>query len=73
MATRLRHLSIGFHGGQVIAVKVENDQAEGLYRMLGSTGWHALDTEDGPVRFDLTQVAYVRSDDGEQRVGFRAE
>lgn len=72
MASRLRHISIGFQGGQVIAVRVEDEQVESLYRMLGSTGWHALDTEDGPLRFDLAQVAFVRSDDGEQRVGFRA-
>lgn len=72
MASSMRSLSIGFHGGQVIAVKAHEDQAEALYRMLGSSGWHALDTEDGPVRLDLTQIAFVRSDDGEHRVGFRA-
>jgi hypothetical protein len=70
MATR--SLSIGFSGGQVIAVRVEEKQVDALYQMLGSTGWHALEAEDGPVRFDLAQVAFVRSDDGEHRVGFRA-
>lgn len=70
MATR--SLSIGFIGGQVIAVRVEQKQVDALYQMLGSTGWHALDAEDGPVRLDLAQVAFVRSDDGEHRVGFRA-
>lgn len=70
MATR--SLSIGFNGGQVIAVRVEETQVEALYRMLGSSGWHALDAEDGTVRFDLGQVVFVRSDDGEHRVGFRA-
>lgn len=69
---RPRSLSIGFHGGQVVPVRVIEEQADALYRMLGSTGWHALDTEDGPMRLDLAQVAYVRSDDGEHRVGFRA-
>lgn len=70
MATR--SLSIGFNGGQVIAVRVEEKQVDALYQMLGGSGWHALDAEDGPVRFDLAQVAFVRSDDGEHRVGFRA-
>ncbi len=70
MATR--SLSIGFKGGQVIAIRVEEDQVDALYQMLGSSGWHALDTEDGPVRLDLGQVIFVRSDDGEHRVGFRA-
>jgi hypothetical protein len=68
----LRSLSIGFKGGQVIAVRVEEKQVEALYRVLGTSGWHALDAEDGPVRFDLGHVTFVRSDDGEHRVGFRA-
>ena len=67
---RLRHLSIGFFGGQAVAVKVTDEQAEALFRMLGSTGWQALDCEDGTFRFDVGQVCFVRSDDGEQRVGF---
>jgi hypothetical protein len=68
----MHSLSIGFKGGQVIAVRVEQKQVDALYQMLGSNGWHALDAEDGPVRLDLGQVAFVRSDDGEHRVGFRA-
>lgn len=70
MATR--SLSIGFKGGQVLAVRIAEEQVDGLYQMLGSSGWHVLDAEDGPVRFDLAQVVFVRSDDGEHRVGFRA-
>ena len=68
----MRSLSIGFKGGQVIAVRVEESQVDALYQMLGSSGWHALDAEDGPVRLDLAQIIFVRSDDGEHRVGFRA-
>jgi hypothetical protein len=68
----MRSLSIGFTGGQVIAARVEQEQAEALYQMLGSSGWYALDTEDGLMRLDLGEVAFVRSDDGEHKVGFRA-
>ncbi len=68
----IRSLSIGFKGGQVIAVRAEQKQVDALYQMLGSNGWHELDAEDGPVRLDLGQVAFVRSDDGEHKVGFRA-
>lgn len=72
MASKLRSLSIGFQGGQVVAVKVDEKDAQALREALGSTGWHTLETDDGPMRMDLAQVAYVRSDDGEHRVGFRA-
>lgn len=68
----MRSLSIGFNGGQVLAVRVQEEQVEALYRMLGTSGWHVLDAEDGSVRIDLAQVAFVRADDGEHRVGFRA-
>ncbi|HEY1689185.1 MAG TPA: hypothetical protein VGF95_10015 [Solirubrobacteraceae bacterium] len=72
MASKLRSLSIGFKGGQVVAVRVESDQVDALQKALGTAGWHTLQTDDGPMRLDLGQVAYVRSDDGEHRVGFRA-
>jgi hypothetical protein len=67
---QLRHLSIGFIGGQVVAVRVTDEQAEALFGVLGSTGWRALNCEDGAFRFDVGQVCFVRSDDGQQRVGF---
>lgn len=72
MASKLRSLSIGFQGGQVVAVRVEETAAQTLREALGGSGWHTLETDDGPMRLDLGQVAYVRSDDGEHRVGFRA-
>jgi hypothetical protein len=70
MPSKLRSLSIGFHGGQVLAIRVEEGECKPLYDALGSTGWHELAAEDGPVRIDLGQVVFVRSDDGEHRVGF---
>ncbi|MHB1469140.1 MAG: hypothetical protein ACYCX7_08285 [Solirubrobacteraceae bacterium] len=63
-------MSIGFQGGQVLAVKVDEGQLKSLYGALGSPGWHELTAEDGPVRLDLDQVVFVRSDDGDHRVGF---
>ncbi len=65
-----RRMSVGFQGGQVLALRVTEEQLEALYRALGSGGWHELETEEGPVRLDLTQVVYVRSETNDQRVGF---
>ena len=39
---------------------------------ITTTGWHEIDSEEGPVRLDLAQVVYVRSDSDELRVGFGA-
>jgi len=72
MAHGTRHISIGFHGGQVLALRVSDEQLKSLYEALGGGGWHGLESEDGPVRLDLGQVVYVRAEDDDSRVGFGA-
>jgi len=67
-----RRISVGFQGGQVLALRVTEEQLGELYRGLGEGGWHELETEDGPVRVYLGQVVYVRVEDSDQRVGFGA-
>lgn len=67
-----RRVSVGFQGGQVLALRVSETQLQALHKALGSTGWHELETEDGPVRLDLAQVVYVRVEGDDQRVGFGA-
>ena len=37
---------------------------------LGGSGWHDVESEDGPVRVNLAQVAYVSADSAEPHVGF---
>jgi hypothetical protein len=66
-ATRI---SIGFQGGQVLALRVTEEQLSTLQSALGGGTWHELQSEDGPVRLDLSQVVYVRAEIEEQRVGF---
>ncbi len=69
MASSAR-LSIGFQGGQVLAVRLSESQLGALEKALGSQGWHEIQSEDGPVRIDLGQVVYVTSESEEPRVGF---
>jgi hypothetical protein len=72
-AVKYVRVSIGFAGGQVLPTRVA---AEGLERLAsalaGERGWFELELEDGSVRLDLAQVAYVRVDSDEPRVGFGA-
>lgn len=65
-----KRVSVGFQGGQVLALRVTEEQLETLQRALGSGGWHELETEEGPVRLDLGQVVYVRSEMSDRGVGF---
>jgi hypothetical protein len=67
-----RRIGIGFQGGQVLALRVTDEQLVALNKALGRNGWHELDSEEGPVRLDLSQVVYVRSESDELRVGFGA-
>jgi len=65
-----RRVSVGFHGGQVLAMRVSDDQLKSLTKALGASGWHEIASEDGPVRVDLGQIVYVSADSDELRVGF---
>jgi hypothetical protein len=70
MASGARRVTLGFHGGQVLALRISDKQLEGLNKALADGGWHQLDSEDGPVRIYLGQVVYVSADSDEPRVGF---
>jgi hypothetical protein len=72
MTSPTRRIGIGFQGGQVLALRVTDEQLATLKEALGRNGWHELDSEEGPVRLDLSQVVYVRSESDELRVGFGA-
>jgi len=72
MPSAPRRIGIGFQGGQVLALRVTDEQLKALNKALGSGGWHEVDSEEGPVRLDLGQVVYVRSESDDLRVGFSA-
>ncbi len=72
MAASTRRIGVGFQGGQVLALRVTDEQLKALNKALGGGGWHELDSEEGPVRLDLAQVVYVRAESDDLRVGFGA-
>jgi hypothetical protein len=64
-------ISIGFHGGQTLVVRVRPAELAKLRDALGkSGGWHELRAEDGTVTLDLTRVDYLLVDSEDHRVGF---
>jgi hypothetical protein len=70
MAGGSRKISVGFKGGQVLALRVTDEQLTALYGALSGGGWHEVQGEDGPVRMNLDQVVYVGAESEELRVGF---
>ncbi|HTA36146.1 MAG TPA: hypothetical protein VK761_05475 [Solirubrobacteraceae bacterium] len=67
-----QQISIGFHGGQVLALRVGEPQLKALHKALGEQGWHEIESDEGPVKLDLGQIVYVRSESSDLRVGFGA-
>lgn len=71
----MRHskVSIGFAAGLVLSGRATAEALAALHEALAKgAGWHDLALEDGTVSLDLAQVAYVRVESDEPRVGFGA-
>ena len=73
-AIRAQRLDMGFSGGQVLSVRMQEQAYEELRNALSGAGesasWHELKTEDSELSLHLAQVVYVRLDTEKHRVGF---
>jgi hypothetical protein len=64
-------ISIGFHGGHVLAARVDPAELKKLQDVLGkSGGWYALGAQDGTILLDLTRIDYLLIEHEEHRIGF---
>jgi hypothetical protein len=63
-------VEIGFEGGQVISVRLKDDELKDLRKQVEEGGWHDVKTEDGVLALYVGKVAFLRIDSGEHRVGF---
>ena len=61
---------LGFQGGGTLALKLTTEDFEALLSALDRGEWQTLADADGPVKVNLSQVVYVRSERDEHRVGF---
>ena len=67
----VQRVEIGFEGGQVVPVRLDEKSLRTLRDALPvGGGWHDLDTEDGELSLDLGKVAFLRIDSGDHKVGF---
>jgi hypothetical protein len=64
-------VSIGFSGGQVVEVKLEDSKLKELRKALEKgEGWIDLEADEGMVAIDLRQVVFLRSATTPHRIGF---
>ncbi|HWO15315.1 MAG TPA: hypothetical protein VNM89_01215 [Solirubrobacterales bacterium] len=65
-----QRVEVGFEGGQVVSVRLTDEELKDLRKAVEKGGWHDVHTEDGVLALDLGDVVFLRIDSGEQRVGF---
>jgi hypothetical protein len=65
-----QRVEIGFEGGQVVSIRLSDDELESLRKQVEKGGWHDVRTEDGVLALYLGKVAFLRIDSGENKVGF---
>ncbi len=71
MATEAKRIEIGFDGGQVVSVRLNDDGMRQLREAVErGNGWHDLETEEGTFSLDLGKVVFVRGAGGSHSIGF---
>ena len=71
-ANAARRAAIGFQGGQVLSIRVSDEQLTSLRTTMrdGRERWVEVEASDGAVLIDVGQVVYLRVESDEHRVGF---
>ncbi len=70
MARDIQKVEIGFEGGQVVPVRMDEGELKDLRKQVEKGGWHDVRTEDGVLSIYLGKVAFLRIAGTDQRVGF---
>lgn len=65
-----QRVEIGFEGGQVVSVRLTEDELKNLRKQVEKGGWYDVRTEEGILAVYLGKVAFLRIDSGEHQVGF---
>jgi hypothetical protein len=65
-----QRVEIGFEGGQVVSVRLTDDDLKDLRKQLEKGGWHDVHTDDGVLALYLGKVTFIRIESGDHRVGF---
>ena len=71
MNDRRAKVDIGFTGGQVLALRLEQAVFDELRKAVeGDKRFYDVDAGDSDVTLDLAQVVYLRVETEDHRVGF---
>jgi len=71
MASQQTKVEIGFGIGQILTVKLAEDELSDLRKAVESgTGWYDLKTGEGSVALNLATVVFLRVNDATHSIGF---
>ena len=67
-----RRAAIGFEGGQVLSLRLSDEQLSTLKQSLQGDreGWLEIEAADGAVLISADDVCYLRVESDEHRIGF---
>jgi hypothetical protein len=68
-----RRVEVGFEGGTVLRLTIEETAVDELTASLGGDGWRSFDADEGQIWISQKSLVYVRVVPGEAagRIGFR--
>jgi len=71
MTEEQTRVEIGFGIGQVLSVKLAEDELAELRKQVeNAKGWFDLRTQEGTVALNLATVVFIRVNDSEHTIGF---
>ena len=71
MASEQTKVEIGFGIGQVLSVKLAEDELTELRKAVeAGKGWFDMRTQEGTVALNLATVVFIRVDDAAHSIGF---
>jgi hypothetical protein len=71
MADEQTKVEIGFGIGQVLSVKLSQNELSDLRKAVeAGKGWFDMRTQEGTVSLNLATVVFIRVDDASHSIGF---
>ncbi len=70
MATTTQRIEIGFEGGPVVELRLDDAALESIRSGLTGGGWQRVSTEDGDVDLNLDRIVFLKTASSPTKVGF---
>jgi hypothetical protein len=66
----LRQIEVGYEGGTVVRLTLDEESAQQLVGALEGGGWHRAEANEGAHLLNLDRAVYLRLEERPERIGF---